>query len=164
MSKPGPKLSLLEELEHHVHNTQLLAGDDGSNGFEDSGLDAWQLTTGVADTFGSEVQIYSGALGSGIYMDIDKVFVTTASDVDSTYVVELWAGSGTFGEATRMGGIYYRRASNLAEEFPTLGKSPRIRGDLKVWARAKCEGATETIDFLLEYHIYPPPDGDEIDS
>jgi len=160
---PGDKI---ETIEHHSHTEQLCAGDDGANGFEDQGLTSWQLTTNaVADVFGAEVLIYSGVVGPNSAFDIDKVFITDISANNETYVVELKAGSGLFAAATRIHSQYERQATAAGGVYPNIGKSPRVRCDLKIWARAKKSGAgAGTIDFLLEYHKYPSDSGDEVTS
>jgi hypothetical protein len=169
MTIPGATQSLIDEVEiveEHLHNEQKCAGDDGANGFEDDGLDAWQLTAPDDGSFGTEVKIYSGAKGSGVFMDLDKVFVTESQRSDDTYIIQIKAGSGIFAAATTVSASYYRTGATTAEVNPLPAKAPRVRGDLSVWARAKCTSVVgpSTIDFVLEYHQYPPPNGSDITS
>lgn len=160
---PAAEIDIIEE---HFHNEQLCVGDDGSNGFQDAGTTAWQLTTdAVASTFGAEVQIYSGALGADYYLDIDKFYIVDMDTNNETYIIELWGGSGLFAAAHRLSATFARRASVSGADYSSISRCPRVRGDLNLWARAKKSGAgAGTIDFLLELHKYPSDCGDIVDS
>ena len=156
----------IDVVERHWHNSNLCWGDDGANGFEDRGLTPWQLTAAApGDTFGAEIQIYSGQYGANAFLDLNTMFVTSSQRNDETYLVEFWAGSGLFAAATRVTSHYYRTGGAATEVVPEVARSPRVLGSLNIWARTKCTNVGDsTIDFLLEGHIYPPPNGDEITS
>jgi len=157
----------IEVIEEHFHNEVICVGDDGATGFQKDGTTVWRLTANaalVAPNFGTAVQIYSGALGSSVFLDINRFFVTDVQANNQTYVIGMWAGSGAFGAATRATGVYARKASNVGSILPINANCPRIRGDLNIWLAVACSLANQWIDLLLEYHQYPPPNGDEITS
>lgn len=157
----------IETTEHHLHNEQLCFGSDGGSppSLSDGSLTPFQLTSGTVGVFGTELQIWDGSLGSDEWFDLDQVLVTAAQRTDETYLIEFKAGSGTFAAATRITSFYYRTGSTIAEVVPIRIKSPRVRGDLKIWARVKCTYATaSTIDILFHSHLYPGATGDEVDS
>lgn len=156
-------LEEVETLEHHFHTEQLCLGMGVDGYLADGSLTSFQLTTGLVNVFGAEVQLYNGAMGSGVLLDLDKVFVTQAQRIDETYLVEFWAGTTTFAAATRIASFYYRSGSSTVESVPFQVKSPRVRGDLKIWARTKSTYATaSTIDILFESHKYPSDTGDQV--
>jgi hypothetical protein len=157
----------IEVTEEHVHTEVICAGDDGANGFEDGGVSPWQVqaaAVGPPPVQGTEVLIYSGALGADVYLDIDRIFVTAVQSNNNVYVINLWAGGGAFGVATRATAAYVLKISNVGSLTAIQGKCPRIRGDLNIWATVSCANANQTLDFLLEYHKYPSDSGDEIES
>ena len=168
MTKSGGNSGFGEELElveQHNHNTQIVFGN--SAGVLTQGeLTPFTLTgNAVANLYGAELQIYAGAAGAGISMDLDKIFVVTMDTNNCTYLIEFWAGSGVFGAASLVNQTLARSSTAAGRMSPLIAKSPRVRGDLNIWGRIKCSLAgAPTIDVLFETHQYPPPYGDEITS
>lgn len=167
MTIPRGNVQTLEEIEvveEHLHTEQLCLGDTGGV-LADGSLTPFQLTTGTVGVFGSELQIYAGAFGAGVLMDLDKVVVVALQRTAVVYLVEFWAGSGAFGAATRVASFYCGASGTPFRFAEYQVRSPRVRGDLNIWARAKSGYATaSTIDILFMSHKYPSDSGDVVTS
>jgi hypothetical protein len=113
----------------------------------------------LSGVFGAELQIYDGTViesGSTSHsFDLGRFFITGSQASNATYLVEIWAGTTTFGEAEKASEFYYRTGSNIAEVVPNVFGTQVIRCDHKVWTRCKCGTSTSWLDFLLEIHVYP---------
>jgi len=131
----------------------IVYGMGGDGYFEDGNLDPFRLTSSADGSFGSEVQVYNGNLGPCCYVILDRLLVIEMQRADETYLVEAWAGSTTFANATRIVSSGPRFASTKYGGTGQIASgSPLIKGDLKIWARVKCtySSSSSWIDLLVE--------------
>lgn len=143
--------------EEHVHGENIPFGNDGAGNIEAHSLDPFILTAGAGDAFGTEMQIHDGSVLNaivGLYCDIGRVFVETANQAGSSYIIEFWSGTGAFGAATRMTGMIYRSAAANVRAVGTIFPCRRVLSTDKIWARCKCKTDAKTVNFLLEIHGY----------
>lgn len=149
------------EIEKHIHSPEYWYGKDIVDDLASkNSLTAWTFTTGAANTYGEFVQLADGTELVGDfpnckYVDIHRVFITALNQADSTYIVEIWAGTDTTTNATLIT-EFPIRASNVAlgTAIPLEIQMPRGLATNKFWAKAKCEGSGKTISMLFGVHCY----------
>ena len=147
----------VDTLEIHHHSENFPFGNDGANNLEAHSLDPFVLTAGAGDAFGGELQIHDGSVLSALVgprCDIGRVFVEQSNQNDSNFEIEFWQGTGAFGAATRLTGLYYRAAAGQTESVAATVPCYRIDSTKKIWARCKCKTDGKTVSFLLEIHGY----------
>jgi hypothetical protein len=144
--------------EKHFHNVNLCYGSDGGTSLLQKSLVPFVVTSGAIDVFGTEVQIHDGTVissgNSEHSFDIGRIYVT---DVDSNNVVlliELWYGTGTFGEASILSEQYFVVGSSFGQVIPIIFPVKEVTCNNKLWVRIKSSVATRTLSFLLEAHVY----------
>lgn len=152
----------LEEIEKHFHGIVRWFGSDGDGtGSTANNLIPWQLTAGAIGVYGTEVQLLgpndisaSDLPVTPVKFDSNKAFIVDSSQADDTYMIQIWAGTSTFGEAELVAEEPYRVGSNIGESVPIdlqMGRQPVAN---KLWARCKCTTASATIDLILGIHAY----------
>lgn len=152
----------VHEIEMHFHSIERWFGTDADGtGSTANNMVEWQVVAGTGEAFGTEVQL----LGANdiavadfgfipVKFDLHRVFVTGSSANNANYVVQLWSGTGTFGEAVLRTEILYRKSSTVLEVTPIEMQMARIGVEEKVWARCKSETNGATIDFVVGIHAY----------
>ncbi len=152
----------VHEIEKHFHSMERWYGTDGDGtGSVANNMTEWQLTAGTSSAFGTEVQLLAADDVNAtdfnitpVKFDMHRVFVTASSINDKNYIIQFWAGTGTFGEASLLTEVPYRTGSNVAEVAPIEVQMPRLAVNSKVWARVKCETNAGTLDFIVGIHAY----------
>lgn len=152
----------VNEIEKHIHNREIWYGAGAGNGTGVStSITAWVLTASPnANTYGDFVQLGTGQIAISdfpgtTYFDIHAIFVTDVNDLASTYMVEIWSGTGTTANATLMTQFPYRAAGNATQSTRQEIKSIRIPVGYKSWARVKCAVGGKTLSMLVGLHLYP---------
>jgi hypothetical protein len=148
----------VNEIERHLHNSNQCYGNDGADNFQRLSLDPFRITSGTGGAMGAELQIHDGTVVEGgdstKKMDLGRIYIEAAQATNANYIVELWAGTGTFAAATKITELFYRVGTNLAEILPIVVPCRRTACNSKVWARCSCETDSQWLDFLLEIHSY----------
>lgn len=161
----GPSNSLayrVHEIEKHFHSIERWFGDDtDGTGSTANNLTAYQLTAGTGEAFGTEAQILGAndiAVGdfgfTPVKFDLHRLFVTASSANASSYIIQIWSGTSTFGAATLHSEAPYRKATAAGAITPIDIQMSRIPVAEKVWARVKSETNSATIDLILGVHAY----------
>ncbi len=147
----------VHEIEKHFHGENFPFGNDGANNLEAHSLDPFIVTAGAGDAFGTELLIHDGTVLAGVVgikADIGRVLIEQSNQNDANYILEFWHGTGAFGAAERLTGLYYRTSANSTEVLGASIPCPRITATDKIWARCKCSTDGKTLNFLLEIHGY----------
>lgn len=153
---------MLEELERHFHSVERWFGSDGDNtASTTNNLTEFQLIAGTSEAFGTEVQLMAANDVSSsdfpitpVYFDLHRVLLTAASANDKNYLLQFWGGVSTFGAATLLSEIPYRKGATVSEVMPMPVQMDRVPVGYKVWGRVKSETDAATIDFLVGIHAY----------
>ena len=152
----------VHEIERHFHSMERWYGSDGDGtGSTTNNMTEWRLTAGSSSAFGTEVAI----LGTNdikaadfdvtpVKFDIHRILVASSSASDKNYIIQLWGGATTFGEATLLTEVPYRVSASIAESTPVSVQMPRQAVASKIWARVKCETDAATLDLLIGVHVY----------
>jgi len=152
----------VHEIEKHFHSIERWYGDDGdSTGSTANNLTAWTLTAGSSEAYGSEVQLLgANDIASGDFVftpvcfDLHRIKVVSSNQNDSTYMIQIWGGTGTFGEATLLTEVPYRRGQSSVEVTPIDCQMERQAVANKIWARVKCATDGKTVDIIIGVHAY----------
>jgi hypothetical protein len=155
----------VHEIEKHFHSIERWYGSDGDNTMSTANnLTPWTLATdsSSANTYGTEVQfaaindVLNSDMGiTVVKFDIHRVAVVESTLNDSTFMVQIWAGTGVFGDATLKTEFPYRTGGNAAEAQPINVQMGRTAVATKLWARAKCATASEqSLQLLIGIHAY----------
>lgn len=149
----------VHEIEKHFHNSEQFFGKDGGDNYlnRDS-ITPWQITSGAGEAYGAELQISDGTEIEGgsatKKFDFHRLFITGVGEIDDTYKIQIWYGTGLFGAATLLTETLFRASSATFESVPIDIMSPRIACNNKIWLCCKCTSDAETIDFLIGVHTY----------
>lgn len=152
----------IHEIERHLHGVERWYADGGGNTMVVTSLTPWTLTANVAaNTYGAEVQFASANDVAAaefpftpVKFDARRILVTTASDSDETYMIQIWSGTGAFGAATLRTEIPYRTGTTFIDSQIVDGMMPRIAVDENLWARVKCTAGGATLAFIIGVHAY----------
>lgn len=152
----------VHEIEKHFHSEELWYGSDGDgSGSVVNNLTEWRLTSGTGGAYGTEVQLLAANDVNGndfsftpVKFDMHRIEVTVSSANDATYMIEFYAGTGTFAEADLVTTVPYRTGGNAAEAVPIDVQMGRRRVAEKIWARVKCETNGATLDLIIGIHAY----------
>lgn len=148
----------VHEIERHFHNPNQCYGNSGSNNLERSSTSPFRVTASTGGAFGTELQIHDGTVVEGgdssKKMDVGRFYVVDSQVSDETYIIEIWAGTSTFGAATKITEVFYRTGSNIAEVVPLVTPCSRVACNSKLWARCNCSQDSQWVDFMLEVHTY----------
>ena len=151
----------VSEIERHLHNAEVWFGQGGGGLAERNSLTPWVITTGAINTFGAPVQLTDGSQFPPIIVqtfpafkyDVHRIEVINASANNTTYMMEFYAGTGVFADATFLTSIPYRQA-NQSVVIPVTMISRRVLTTHKMWVRAKSQGAANTIQIIIGVHFY----------
>jgi hypothetical protein len=151
----------VSEIERHLHNAEIWFGQGGGGLAERNSLTPWTLTCGAADTFGAEVQLTDGSQFPPILVqtypafkyDMQRIEIINASANNSTYIIEFYAGPGSFADADFLTSIPYRQA-NQSVVIPAALVSRRVPTAYNMWARVKSQSAGATIQIIIGVHFY----------
>jgi len=153
----------VHEIEKHFHSIERWYGNNlaGKMTTADN-LTPWRMTANAsANTYGTEIQLAAAGdvtdsdMGiTVVRYDIHRLAVVESSANDQTYMLQCWAGSGAFGDATLRTEIPYRTGGNAAEAQPIDCQMGRLRQTDKVWGRIKCEAGNATMDIIIGVHAY----------
>ena len=110
----------VHEIEKHFHSEEHWYGSDGDGtGSTTNNLTAYQITAGVSEAWGTEVQILgandisnSDFSFTPVKFDLHRILITDSSVNDKTYIMQLWCGTGTFAEADFCTEVPYRTVSS----------------------------------------------------
>ena len=152
----------VHEIEKHFHSEEHWYGTDGDGtGSTANNLDVWTTTAGTGEAYGAEVQLLgandisnSDFSFTPVKFDAHSILVTTANQTDDLYMIQIWSGTGTFGEATLISEFPYYVASAFTESGIIRIQMPRQAVATKLWARCKCTANGGTISFIIGVHAY----------
>lgn len=147
----------VHEIEKHFHNTELWYGNTTGN-FDQDSLAHFRLTAGSAEAYGTELLVHDGTVIAGgsatQKFDLHRILIIALSSNNSTYKIQLWGGTGTFGEATLLTEVLHRTATAAGDIAPLEIMAPRHTCNTKLWARLKSQSDGATLDLLFGLHIY----------
>lgn len=152
----------VHEIEKHFHNEEHWYGSDGdSSGSTANNMTEWNLTAGTGGAYGTEVQLLAANDVSNsdfsftpVKFDLHRILVTNSSTNDTNYVIQIWTGTGTFGEASFATEVPYRTGSANSEVSPIYVMMSRAAVADKVWGRVKSETNGADLDILIGIHAY----------
>jgi hypothetical protein len=171
-------LRALAAISHHLHGPSRTVGLKAGGGGDPNSLTPWPLiASATANTFGAEVEVFTGAEG-----DFDIGFTINSFDPSEIFVTDVGSNSNTWDiqivyAQTKLGPLYATFAAALAAKnyseigfkidsttsdgTPLMVMTPRLKRGSKVWARVKRlaaggNDAQRTISFLFTHlHGYP---------
>lgn len=149
----------VHEIEKHFHSPEYWYGRDATDGYLLlDGLESWTVTAGTGEAFGAAVQISDGTeIESGSStkkMDIHRILFTDISKADTTYVMIIRYGTGTFALSERLTSLAIRVGSLTNESTPVEIMAPRIACNNKIWVQTKSQTNNETLSFMVGVHTY----------
>jgi len=152
----------VHEIEKHFHSVERWYGDDGDNSMSTANnLTAWTLTAGTGEAYGTEIQLSeANDISSSdfpdipVYFDMHRIVIDVSSANDQNYMIQIWCGDTTFGEAELCTEIPYRTGGNAAEAVPIEAQMSRILVSKKIWARVKCSSNGATLTIRVGVHTY----------
>jgi len=144
----------IEEIEKHFHNQEVWYGKNPAGGLAlENGLDAWQLTAGDGDAFGTWIQITDGTqFTSGVKFDMHRAMIKAVSAQDKLYLIQI--GTGESGAQAVKTSFPFYAPSNQVNAGPVDVIKGRELNTVKLWARCSCETNGATIDPLFGVHFY----------
>ncbi len=152
----------VHEIEKHFHSIERWFGNDGdSTGSVANNMAEWELEAGSSSAYGTEVLMLAANDVKAadfdvtpVKFDIHRILVTVSSANDKNYIIQLWGGTGTFGEATLLTEVPYRTGSSIAEVIPVDIQMSRQAVANKIWGRVKCETDEATLEIIIGIHAY----------
>ncbi len=154
----------VHEIEKHFHSIERWYGNDtdGTGSVANNSVE-WELAAHADDndTYGTEVlmlaanDVLDADFGiTVVKFDLHRIRVSKSNSNDQNYMIQIWSGTGTFGEATLRTEIPYRSPSNAGEVAPINAQMSRIPVAEKVWGRVKCEIKAKTLEIIVGIHAY----------
>ncbi|MCP4149802.1 MAG: hypothetical protein GY757_18805 [bacterium] len=155
----------VHEIEKHFHSPEFWFGNDGDNTMSRANnTTPWVLDSGAQNVYGTEVLMAAAndfnadieGYTAAVKIDLHEIAVVESETNDVNYMIQFWAGTGTFGEATFLTEVPYRTGGNAAEAQPIKIMCPRFAVGSKIWGRVKCSDATSNrqLSILIGIHGY----------
>lgn len=151
----------VHEIEKHIHNSaQWFGKDTGDSLLNRDSVTPWDLTAGVSQAYGTEVQLSDGTEIEGgsatMKFDLHEVLVVEndAGNAITTFKIQFWYGTGLFAAATLLTECVATFFQNSDNHGVITMVCPRIACNNKLWARIKCSVNSKTISILIGGHTY----------
>lgn len=143
----------------HFHNREYWYGRNGtSTEMDNDSILPFTLTAGNTSAYGTAVQLSDGtriASGTATYcFDIHRLLITTASQEDDTYKIQLLTGTGLVGAAAVLTEVCFRIGTVIADAWPIEIMSYRVPCNYKLWAKLACTHDAATLSFIPALHLY----------